>query len=146
MKTNRINTMARLGGLTITMALFAGMAGTLRAGEIATAKGGGSRLLDLTGRPVTPRIEANDNKPMSCAKCREEYVTRVDWTARGANKPTLTVARHLCTTCGNEWVVSGHGKAKASAAVHKCTSCGAESLTCCSTSKGDVTATKCMAK
>jgi hypothetical protein len=145
MKTNRINTMARLCGLTATLVVFAGPAGALRAGEIATGKGGASTLLDLTGRPVTPRIEANENKPMSCAKCKEEYVTRVDWTARGANKPILTVARHLCTTCGSEWLVTGHGKAKTSTAVHKCTSCGAETPVCCAT-KTAGTATKGMEK
>jgi hypothetical protein len=132
MKTNQINPMARLCGLTISLALFAGMAGALQAGEIATAKGGGSRLLDLTGRPVTPRIEVNESKPMSCAKCKDGYVSRVDYTARGANKPDLIIARHLCNSCGNEWVVTGHGKAKTSTAVHTCTTCGAESLTCCS--------------
>jgi hypothetical protein len=131
MKTNRINTMARLCGLTMTLALFAGPAGALRAGEIPTGKGGASKLLDLTGRPVTPRIEVNETKPMSCAKCKDAYVSRVDWAARGANKPELTIARHLCNGCANEWVVSGHGKAKTSTALHKCTSCGAESLACC---------------
>ena len=146
MKTNRINPLARLSGMTIALVLFAGAAAALNAGEIQTGKGGASRLLELTGRPVTLNPEAGDYKPMSCAKCKDEYVRRVDWTTRGANKPIIAMASHLCEGCGNEWVVSGHGKAKISAAVHKCTSCGAESLACCSTSKSGVAATKGMEK
>ena len=146
MKTNRINTLARLCGLTIALAMFGGAAGTMRAGEIPTAKGGASRLLEITGRSVTPKFEPSDRKPMSCAMCKDEYVTRIDRTARGASKPTLLVANHLCGGCGNEWVESGHGKAKTSTSVHKCTSCGAESMACCSTSKSAVAATKGMEK
>lgn len=143
MKTNRINTVARWCGLTLGLALLSGASSSLKAGEIPTGKGGATRLLELGGRLVTPKVELAAVKPMSCAKCKDEYVTRTDWTARGANKPSITVANHLCGGCGNEWVVSGHGKAKTNAAVHKCTSCGAESLACCSTG---VAATKGMEK
>ena len=139
MKTNRINTPARLTGMTIALALFAGIGGLANAQEK-----GATRLLRLSGTLVEPKSAPSDYKPMSCAKCKDESVRRIDWTARGAIKPTITVARHLCEGCGNEWVVSGHGKAKTAAAIHKCTSCGAESLACCSTSKGGVAATKGM--
>ena len=147
MKTNRTNTMTRLCGLTMTLVLFAATAAVLRGADIPTAKGGASKLLEITERPATAaKGEAGDYKPMSCAKCRDEYVRRVDWTARGASKPAITVARHLCEGCGNTWVVSGHGKAKTSTASHTCTSCGAESLACCSTSKSGVAATKGLEK
>ena len=92
MKANRTNTLARLGGLTIAVALFGGAAGTLSAGEIATAKGGASRLLELTGRSVTLKSEPGNHKPMSCTNCKEEFVRRVDWSASGANKPTASNA------------------------------------------------------
>jgi hypothetical protein len=146
MKTNRINTLARLCGLTIGLALLSGASSGLKAGEIATGKGGATRLLELSGRLVTPKVEPAALNPMSCAKCKDDYVTRTDWTARGASKPALLVANHLCGGCGNEWVESGHGKAKISTSVHKCTSCGAESMACCSTSKSAVAATKGMEK
>jgi hypothetical protein len=146
MKTNRINTLARLCGLTIGFAMLGGASSVLTAGEIPTGKGGATRLLELSGRLVTPKVELAGVGPMSCGRCKNEYVTRTDWTARGANKPTITVASHLCGGCGNEWVVSGHGKAKISTAAHTCTSCGAESLACCSTSKSGVAATKGMEK
>jgi hypothetical protein len=124
MKTNRTNTLARLGGLTIAVALFGGAASTLSAGEIPTAKGGASKLLDLTGRSVTPKSEPGNNKPMSCTNCKDEFVRRVDWSARGANKSTVIVANHLCGGCDTTIATVGHGKAKTTAAVHKCTSCG----------------------
>ena len=143
MKTPRLSTAARFTGLAIALAFFAGVAGEVRAQE----KGDGAKkLLQLSGSLVTPKSAPSDYKPMSCAKCRDEYVHRVDWTARGANKPTVGVVRHLCEGCGNEWVVSGHGKTKTSTALHTCTSCGAENLTCCSTSKSGVAATKGMEK
>jgi len=146
MKPNHINTLARLCGLTIGLALLGGASSGLRAGEIPTGKGGATRLLELSGRPVTPKAEPAALKSMSCAKCKDEYVTRTDWTARGANKPTYIVANHLCAGCRNEWVMSGHGKATISTSVHKCTSCGAENLACCSTSMSGVAATKGMEK
>jgi len=146
MKTNRINTLARLCGLTIGLAMLAGASSGLKAGEIQTGKGGATRLLELSGRLVTPRVESVARNPMSCAMCKDQYVTRTDSTVRGANKPAITVASHLCGGCGNEWVVSGHGKAKITTSVHTCTSCGAASLACCSTSKSGVAATKGMEK
>jgi hypothetical protein len=146
MKTKRINKLARLCGLTVGLALLGGASSGLKAGEIQTGKGGATRLLELSGRQVTPKIESAARNPMPCGMCKDEYVTRTDSTARGANKPAITVATHLCGGCGNEWVVSGHGKAKITTAVHTCTSCGAESLACCYTSKSDVVATKGMEK
>lgn len=149
MKVNSITTLARFAGMTIALALFAGVT-EVKAQEMGSAKGGGIKLLELSGRQVTPKSEASaskssDAKPMSCAKCTDELSTRVDLSARGANKPAITVTTHLCDGCGTDWNVVGHGKAKASVASHKCTSCGADSLACCNTNSGG-TATKGMEK
>lgn len=141
MKTNRINRLARLTGMTIALAVFAGIGGLANAQEK-----GATRLLRLSGALVEPKSAPSDYKPMSCAKCKDGYMRRVDWTARGANKPTITVAKHLCDGCGTDWNVVGHGKAKASVASHKCTSCGEASLACCNTSKAGAVATKGMEK
>src|SRR5689334_12640095 len=86
MKTNRMSTLARACGLTMGLAALGGSAGTLGAAEIPTAKGGGSRLLELSGRLVTPKVELAATKSMACAECKDEYVTRTDWTVRGASK------------------------------------------------------------
>jgi hypothetical protein len=141
MKTNRVNKLARLTGMTIALALFAGVACAQNG-----AKGGATKLLQLNDRLVTPKSEAGDHRSMSCGKCKESFVERVDWSARGANKPTTTVARHLCDGCATEWNVVGHGKAKVNVAEHKCTSCGAATLACCNTSKSGTAATKGMEK
>lgn len=146
MKTTRINSAARFTGLIIALALFAGVAGAARGQETGSAKGGATKLLQLNGSLVTPKSEPSDYKPMSCAKCKDEYVSRVDWTARGAYKPTVTYAKHLCGGCGNEWTVVGHGKAKRDIATHTCSSYGAETAACCATRKGEVVGTKGMDK
>ena len=142
--------MARLTGMTIALALFAGIAGTAHAQN--GAKGGASQLLQLSGSWVTAKSEPSGYKPMSCAKCRNEVVQVRDIDSKGARAlltgapPTKTVSRHGCDGCGTDWKVVGHGKASVSVASHKCTSCGEASLACCNTSKSDPIATKGMNK
>jgi heme A synthase len=131
MKTTSINPIARLTGLTVIAVLLAFAAGEARAQEKGSAKGGASLLM----RPTAP-VTTSDYKPMSCAKCKDEYVKRTDWTARGANKPVITVARHLCAGCETTIATEGFGKAKRDVATHKCTSCGAAESSCCATAKG----------
>lgn len=150
MKINRINTLARLCGMTIALALFSGVAGMANAQEK-----GATRLLRLSGTLVEPKSAPSDYKPMSCAKCTDRILEVKDnLPTKGAGArtllaggvPTKRVSTHECEGCGNTWVVSGHGKAKTSTAVHTCTSCGAASLACCSTSNSGITATKGMEK
>jgi hypothetical protein len=141
MKRTHLNTTARFTGLVIALALFAGAAGELQAQEKGSARGGAKQLMPPTAPPAL-----SDYTPMSCPKCKEEAVSRVDWTARGANKPTVLVATHLCDGCAVDWSTSGHGRAKVSVATHKCTGCGAESVACCGTKKGGTVATKGMEK
>lgn len=141
MKRNHSSITARLTGMAIAIALFTGVVSVSAQNG---AKGGATKLLQLNGSLVTPKSEASDYKPMSCGKCKDEYVRRVDWSTRGANKPTITVAKHLCDGCGTDWNVVGHGKAKVSIAAHKCSSCGEASLACCNTKKSADVATKGM--
>ena len=151
MKTNRINRLARLTGLTIALALFTGIAGEIRAQEK-----GATTLLRLGGKLVEPKSVPSDYKSMSCVKCADAVVHVPDLYSGGlgartmmapANAlPTKPVAKHLCDGCGVEWRVEGIGRAKHDVAVHKCTGCGEASLACCSTKKGGETATKGMEK
>lgn len=135
MKTNRSITITKLWGLTVALGLLSAGTAALRATDTPT-RGGASRLLEVTGRPATLRPEASQHQPMSCAQCKTVSVTAKDWTARGANKPDVVAARHLCGGCGTDWVISGHGKAKVRKAVHTCTGCGSANIACCVTSKG----------
>jgi hypothetical protein len=148
MKTNHINALARLCGLTITLALLGGI------GSLASAQEkGATKLLRLSGALVEPKSAPSDYMPMSCAKCRDVVIHVRDTDSKGGARGLLTgtpltksVSRHGCEGCATEWTVVGHGKAKLTVATHTCTSCGAESLACCSTSKSSVTAIKGMEK
>lgn len=147
MKTTRINSIARVTGLTIALALFAGMAGSARAQDLETTKGAGARrLLELNGRFLKPSPVNPDYKPMSCPKCQDEILKTKDWSARGANKPYVTIVRHLCAGCSDTITVTGHGKAKQNVVSHKCTGCGVEDMARCNTKKGSSVATKGMEK
>lgn len=139
MNTN-ITKIIRISGSTITLAILMALAGEVRADG---AKGGASKLGAAAPAPVV--AAATGAKAMSCGKCKEEYSRRIDSSARGANKPAIFVARHLCEGCSTEWKVVGHGKEKASVASHVCRSCGAASAACCSPRDSDV-ATKGMGK
>jgi hypothetical protein len=152
MKTKRINAAARFTGLAVGLALFAGVAGEVKAEDM---KGAGARkLLELNGRVVTPKAEASDYKAMSCPMCKDTVVAIADRDPRGLGAktlmargaPTTLVAKHLCDGCGVEWTTSGHGKTKVAVATHKCTGCGAESLACCNMKKDSTVATKGMEK
>ncbi len=151
MKTNRINRLARLAGITIAAVLFAGTAEELRAQN--GAKGGATKLLELSGRAIRPKAEPSDFKAMSCAKCTDEFIQVKDTDSKGGARAlvsgaplTKSIARHGCNGCGTDWAILGGGKAKQSVATHKCTSCGAAALACCNTKKSAEVATKGMDK
>lgn len=144
MKANRITKLARFTGMAVALVLFATASTEVKAQN--GAKGGATKLLELSGRSATAAVStATETKVMVCGKCKEEFTSRVDLSARGAHKPTVFVAKHLCDGCGTDWSIVGHGKAKVSVATHKCTNCGAETLACCNT-KPSTVATKGMEK
>ena len=144
--------MTRYIGLAIALALFGGIAAEVKAGGDGK---GAIRLLELSrrGQPVAAPVVSEYNA-MSCPKCKDVLVAKADTDTRGLGARSLVssggltknVASHLCDGCGVEWKITGHGKAKEAVASHKCTSCGAESLACCSTTKGGTAATKGMDK
>ncbi len=139
--------MARLTGLTIALALLTGIAGSASAQDLETTKGAGARrLLELNRKYPKPAPAESNYQSMSCPMCKDEVLKTKDWAARGANKPYVTIVRHLCAGCSDTITVTGHGKAKQNIVMHKCTSCGAESLACCNTTKGSTVATKGMEK
>lgn len=145
-----MNLTARLTGVAIAITLFAGVASVSAQNG---AKGGATKLLQLSGSPVTPKSKPSDYKPMSCAKCNDEVVQVRDTDSKGGARALLmgapltkSVSRHGCEGCGTDWNVVGHGKAKVSVASHKCTSCGEASLSCCNTKNRPDAATKGMEK
>lgn len=145
MKTTNI--IAALAGL----ALFS-FAGSVQAQYKPTGDDGitaSPRLrqqLDDWHRNHSPAPTPAEIPQMACPKCKDKVTSRIDYSARGANKPTIRVVTHLCDGCGTDWKIVGVGKAKQSVATHKCTSCGAENLACCNTTKSSTVATKGMGK
>ncbi len=133
------------------VALFS-LAGSAQAQYKATGDDGitaspkHQQFLDEYKKNHSPAPAPAEIAQMPCPKCKDKVTTRVDYTARGANKPVIRVVTHHCPGCGTDWIVTGHGKAKQSVATHKCTSCGAETVACCNTTKGSTVATKGMEK
>ena len=133
------------------VALFS-LAGSAQAQYKATGDDGitaspkHQQFLDEYKKNHSPAPAPAEIAQMPCPKCKDKVTTRVDYTARGANKPVIRVVTHRCPGCGTDWIVTGHGKAKQSVATHKCTSCGAETVACCNTTKGSTVATKGMEK
>jgi hypothetical protein len=125
MKT-KITTIGRIAGLAVAVALFIVSAAAANAQEKGAAK-----LLQLTATKATSAAIVPDYKPISCANCKDSFVTVPDTEIKGAGArtlvthgtPTRIVAKHLCGTCANEWVVKGHGKTATFLAVHTCSSC-----------------------
>ena len=66
---------------------------------------------------------------MPCPKCQDKTALRVDYTARGANKPAVVVTTHQCGDCQTKWVTVGTGKWAQSVAKHDC---GGD-MACCDT-------------
>lgn len=141
MKTNLRNILAGLTGISIAAAVVIAMAGGIKADEL-TFKGGAQKLMNAPSATVI----ASNAKAMACPKCATEFVERAVVEMKATAPKTQLVARHLCNSCETTITVLGHGKAKHDVATHKCTSCGTDTLACCSTRKGDVTATKGMEK
>jgi hypothetical protein len=125
------------------IAAFAGMAlffGAAQAQYTATGNDGitaSPKLRELinsrTGSSAPSVMPAGAKH--ACAMCKYEVVTRVDSTARGAVKPTITVAKHLCPGCETTISTAGTGKASRDVVTHKCSAGGAESATCCALKK-----------
>jgi len=156
MKTTRINKTARLTGITIAVAMFAGLAQAQykpTGDDGITASPRLRQMLNERNRVPATQPAPSDYKPMSCAKCKDVWVSSVDSFAKPAKvmmsgfKPTVTTAKHLCNGCDTRITVTGLSKAtRRNVALHKCSSCGAETLACCNTKKGSEVTTKGMEK
>jgi hypothetical protein len=94
------------------------------AQEKGSAKGGASRLL-----PPVAVYPAKPAEPMKCAACTDVLTRGVNREVRGGGardligKNEITMAKHLCASCGTTFEVQGHGKAKRDVAVHVCGDC-----------------------
>ena len=115
MKTTQI-----LAASAVVVALTVGCI-SLRAGDIPTGKGGALLLIGKPG-PVDDRASVAE-VVMNCPKCKDQIRVRTDYSARGANKPKVTVVTHLCDTCGTKLTRVGHGKQATTMRTHTCAQC-----------------------
>ncbi len=108
-------------------------------------KGSGAELLVAPVRPaLVSDVNAGKAAPAPCAKCKSEWSSHPDYTARGVIKPTVWVEKHLCEDCETTITTAGVGRRKHSVAVHKCTTCGAPNEGCCTSTAGTAPAAKGM--
>lgn len=115
MKQTRLTTLSALViALTVSSV-------SLMAGDIPTGKGGATALIGKSSPVDTaaPGVAA----VMSCPQCKDRTSVRTDYTARGANKPKVTVVTHLCDQCGSKLVRVGHGKQGVTIREHTCAKC-----------------------
>jgi hypothetical protein len=109
------------------------------AQDKGSAKGGATKLLPpVLVYPATPA------SAMACIACTDTLVTAANREARGGGARDLigrnevTLAKHLCASCGVTFETRGHGKAKTDAAVHTCAGC-AERAKAAGATKAEVT-------
>lgn len=103
------------------------MALTLTLGIAASAIADGvtappktREFLDSYNRNHTTIAAPAEAQTMMCGMCKNEVTTRIDYTARGANKATVVVATHACKMCDTQLKTVGVGKAAKTVAVHSC--------------------------
>ena len=126
MKTTTISKLAATAVLSAALSLLTAVPMQLNAQEKGAIK-----LIKLNAPTLATPAVATHSKPMSCANCKETFVTVRDTESKGGGAkallaggpPTKIVARHLCDACRNEWVIQGGGKAKTSVPVHTCLAC-----------------------
>lgn len=125
--------MTRLTGITMALALTLSFVGSVRAQYKATGEDGITaspktrQLLDEYNKNHSPAATPVEAAKMGCDSCKDSVTSRTDYTARGANKPVVLVATHLCKSCGTEWKTTGVGKAQKAVAVHTCENCSVAS-------------------
>lgn len=105
-----------IAGMALAVALGAWSAS---AAERGSARGGAG---DLFQRPA-PVLAPVESTVMACANCKSDWLVRTDFVARGANKPTITVEKHLCQMCGTVLTTVSQGKQAKNVARHTCAGC-----------------------
>ena len=110
-------------GSGLALAVAAGMATPIFT-SAQQIKGAQLLMSPAAGSPTAVRA-------MACPKCVTEYGSRVDASARGAVKPVLLVANHLCGGCDTTVKTTGVGKNTVAAVSHTCTMGDGQLAKCC---------------
>jgi hypothetical protein len=90
------------------------------------------RLLNADKPAAEAAAPAAEKATMSCAKCKDSWVSFVERPTKGAGlTQTRSFLRHDCPGCKTEVVTSGHGKAATQTVAHTCTENTDAGASCC---------------
>jgi hypothetical protein len=123
---NILNKLARIPEIATAVALISALVAVSAAAEIPSGKGG-AQMLMKSSKPAA----GSPALTMSCASCRDVFITRKDSSARGANQQIVTVAHHLCQSCSTTLRTSGQGKSVKASVEHQCMMAGTQDGGCC---------------
>ena len=107
-----------IAGIALALALGAW---SVQAAETGSARGGAGDLIQPPQNDTC--CEAARPVVMECPKCKSDWLVKTDATARGVNKPTYLVEKHLCAKCGTVLKTIGQGKQAKDVATHTCAGC-----------------------
>ena len=114
----KITKFALITGIALSMAFGAFPA---QADGKGSARGGATDLLQPRSNDTC--CEVVRTVVMECPKCQSDWQVKTDASARGVNKPTYLVEKHLCSKCGTELKTIGQGKQAKDVATHTCAGC-----------------------
>src|SRR5690348_4508067 len=92
------------------MALFAG---AVHAQFKVTGTDGitaSPKLREMINSHAVSPAEPADSARHPCAMCKDQYTTRVDYSAKGVIRPTVLIAKDLCPGCETKVSTERQGK------------------------------------
>jgi hypothetical protein len=131
MKPTSIKSLIITASLIVSISFFAGYPNVLRGADTSTAKGGGTKLIELNAAKSSVATFTAAAKTMNCVSCKETTLAVRSTETKGGGgsallsggAPKKNIARHLCSACETGWVVKGVGKTALNVPDHKCGSC-----------------------
>lgn len=139
MKNNsKVALLIIIGTSVSVLGLATGCTTTTTSQASTSAKGGGTRLIELTRINTLAEAEAletGDAIAMVCSKCKSAVVNFVTQDSKLYTK-MIPGEKHFCPGCNSTIEVVGHGKQKTDVVKHVCKACGDDSAFCCATKRG----------
>ena len=138
MKTGTIKRMAATCCVVVALAFIAGCTTGNSSGTSyqapGTARGGAVGLMQgtpiRTGEDVAA-LKPGDQVVMSCPKCKNVYLTRVEKENKQGQTREVAGVEHLCPGCDHKRTMVGHGRSAKEVITHVCRNCGSEDAFCC---------------
>jgi hypothetical protein len=97
----------------------------------SSAQGKGAQLLIQRAAPASTAPAVAVAPAVSCPECATQFTTRTDATVRGAIKPTVITAKHLCGSCDTSVKTTQTGKHAVDVTLHTCATDATTAVSCC---------------